>query len=377
MPKSGRIKLPRTAIFAVAALAVGIAACAPVGPEFVRPDVPLNPDWLETELDAFDNDAAELTEWWKTLDDPVLDQLIETAYQRNNALKVAGLRVLESQARLGIATGNRYPQVQVLAGDASAIGTTEAGADSNTRDQSLNQYNLGVSLSWEMDFWGRFRRGVEAADAGLLASIADYDDVLVLLTAQVADIYAIIRATEEQLRLAQESVDIQQRSYDIVQVLYRNGESSELDALQAAAGRVDAQQGQVGEVVLGQGFRFQMGVHTAQAREPPRRGPQTAHIGNHDFLLIAGDDIGDFALTVHQQADLATDLVRQPAHFPRQFRGDDLLRSYPAAVKFFQPFHLAGFQPLGISIYFFHDLKSPPFIGRRIRPSRDEMRQLR
>jgi outer membrane protein TolC len=225
------IKLLKTAVTAVAALVV--AACAPVGPDFVRPDVPLNPSWLEEELDSFENDAADLTEWWRTLDDPVLDKLIETAHQQNNALKIAGLRVLESQARLGIATGNRYPQVQVLAGDASAIGTSESGSGSNTRDQSLNQFNLGATVSWEMDFWGRFRRGIEAADAGLLASIADYDDVLVLLTAQVADIYAIIRATEEQLKLAQESVDIQQRSYDIVQVLYRNGDSSELDALQA------------------------------------------------------------------------------------------------------------------------------------------------
>jgi NodT family efflux transporter outer membrane factor (OMF) lipoprotein len=231
LPKAGPNKLPRAALPAIAALVV--AACAPVGPDFVRPDVPLNPDWLDAELDAFDNDAADLTEWWRTFEDPVLDKLIETAYQQNNALKIAGLRVLESQARLGIATGNRYPQVQVLAGDASAIGTSEPGSGSSTRDQSLNQFNLGATLSWEMDFWGRFRRGIEAADAGLLASIADYDDLLVLLTAQVADVYTIIRATEEQLELAQESVDIQQRSYDIVQVLYRNGESSELDALQA------------------------------------------------------------------------------------------------------------------------------------------------
>lgn len=233
MPTARRNSLPKAALPAVAALALVLGACAPVGPDFVRPDVPLNPGWLDEELEAYESDAAELTEWWKTLEDPVLNKLIETAYQQNNALKIAGLRVLESQARLGIATGSRYPQVQVLAGDASAIGTSESGSGSSTRDQSLNQFNLGATLSWEMDFWGRFRRGIEAADAGLLASIADYDDVLVLLTAQVADIYAIIRATEEQLKLAQESVDIQQRSYDIVQVLYRNGDSSELDALQA------------------------------------------------------------------------------------------------------------------------------------------------
>jgi NodT family efflux transporter outer membrane factor (OMF) lipoprotein len=84
-----------------------------------------------------------------------------------------------------------------------------------------------------MDFWGRFRRGIEAADASYLSSIAAYDDVVVLLTAQVADVYTNIRSTEEQLRLARDSVTIQRRSYDITELLYRNGENSELDALQA------------------------------------------------------------------------------------------------------------------------------------------------
>ena len=214
-------------------LATALVACAPVGPDFVRPDVPLNPAWLDAELEQFNSDPADLTAWWKTLEDPVLDRLIQLAYRQNNALKIAGLRVLESQARLNIAVGGRYPQVQVGVGDVTAIGTSKSSANSGSRDLSFLQYNLATTLSWEMDFWGRFRRGIEAADASLLASIADYDDLLVLLTAQVADVYTIIRATEEQLRLAHDSVAIQQRSYDIVQVLYRNGDSSELDALQA------------------------------------------------------------------------------------------------------------------------------------------------
>ena len=60
---------------AVTALATVLVACAPVGPEFVRPDVPLNPKWLDAELEQFDNDAAELTERWRRFEDPVLDRL--------------------------------------------------------------------------------------------------------------------------------------------------------------------------------------------------------------------------------------------------------------------------------------------------------------
>jgi len=210
-----------------------LSACAPVGPDFVRPDVETRPEWLKQELDTFETTPAELSRWWQTLGDPVLDELIVTARRENNSLRIAGLRVLESQARLNIAIGNRYPQQQVLAGNVAAIGNSENTANSVSTDTSFTELNLGASVVWEIDFWGRFRRGIEAADADLLASIADYDDVIVLLTAQVADVYALIRSTEEQLRLARDSYDIQERSFEIAEVLYRNGSSSELDALQA------------------------------------------------------------------------------------------------------------------------------------------------
>jgi len=210
-----------------------LGACAPVGPEFVRPEVPANPAWLDAELEAFQTDSAKLEAWWSMLEDPVLDELIATAHRENSALEIAGLRVLESQARLNIAVGAKYPQQQVLAGNISAIGASESTPNTGMTDTNFTEFNLGASVAWEIDFWGRFRRGVEAADASLLASIASYDEALVLLTAQVADVYALIRATEEQLRLARESYAIQERSYEIAEVLYRNGSSSELDALQA------------------------------------------------------------------------------------------------------------------------------------------------
>jgi len=219
--------------FGVFVAAVLMSACAPVGPDFVRPEAPANPAWLDAELEQFDTDPAELAEWWRTLNDPILDELIATARRENNNLRIAGLRVLESQARLNIAVGSKYPQTQVLAGDVTAIGTSENAANSVTTDTSFTELNIGASVVWEIDFWGRFRRGIEAADADLLASIASFDDAMVLVTAQVADVYAVIRATEEQLRLAKESYEIQKRSFEIAEVLFRNGSSSELDALQA------------------------------------------------------------------------------------------------------------------------------------------------
>ena len=92
---------------------------------------------------------------------------------------------------------------------------------------------MGFNLGWEMDFWGRFRRGIEAADAGYLASLAQYDDLQVLIAAQTADLYVSIRTLEARLIIAQENAAIQKRSLDITRLLFKSGNESELDVQQA------------------------------------------------------------------------------------------------------------------------------------------------
>jgi NodT family efflux transporter outer membrane factor (OMF) lipoprotein len=214
---------------AMAPLAVLVAACAPVGPDFVKPEGEAPAQWSTPAEQGIDSSPAELVRWWRIFDDPVLDALVDEALRNNNGLEIAGLRVLEALAQLGIATGLQYPQTQVAAGQALWVSPAEnTGSTSN-----FWQYSLGVSASWEIDFWGRFRRGIESADAAFLASIAAYDQAQVLLTAAVVDIYTVIRVTEEQLRIAHDNLILQQRSYDIAEILYRNGADSELDMQQA------------------------------------------------------------------------------------------------------------------------------------------------
>jgi NodT family efflux transporter outer membrane factor (OMF) lipoprotein len=211
------------------ALTLMLGGCAAVGPDFEKPEADIPDSWNQPTEAGLETSPHALVEWWKLFDDPVLDGLVETALRNNNTLEIAGLRVLEAQAQLGIATGLKYPQVQAAAGDATYISPPDnSGVTSN-----YWQFGLGASASWEIDFWGRFRRGIESADAAFMASIAGYDQARVVMTAAVVDLYTVIRTTEEQLRISNENVKIQQRSYDIARVLYENGADSELDMQQA------------------------------------------------------------------------------------------------------------------------------------------------
>ncbi len=99
---------------------------------------------------------VDLSFWWRLFDDPVLNGLIETAKQQNPSLRIAGLRILESRAQLGIATSNRYPQAQQASGGVDYVNTQESGGI-GANDQSLTSYRAGFNAGWELDFWGRFR----------------------------------------------------------------------------------------------------------------------------------------------------------------------------------------------------------------------------
>jgi NodT family efflux transporter outer membrane factor (OMF) lipoprotein len=211
-------------------VALALASCAAVGPDYDKPVAPVADAWEVVQDSGLQATEYELVEWWEVFNDPVLDQLVDIAHRQNYSLELAGLRVLEARAQLGVAIGIQYPQQQLAAGGLTRISPSENAGQGST---GFNQYDLGASLAWEIDFWGKFRRGIESADAALAASVANYDEAMVLVTAQVASTYVTVRLLEEQLRIANENLKLQQRSYDIAEVLYRNGQDSELDVQQA------------------------------------------------------------------------------------------------------------------------------------------------
>lgn len=225
------------------ATALLLSACSALGPDFERPAVP---SWLASwsggslaslasESPAAGQDdgggPAGVDSWWRNFNDPLLAALIAEAQRVNPDVRTAGMRILEARAQLAIATSGLYPQQQQVSGEVLRQGARQAGGP----DTAYTAYGAGFGIGWEIDFWGKFRRGIESAEAGYFASIARYDDVQVLIAAQVASAYSSIGTIAARLQIADENAALQARSLEITERLYHSGNQSELDVQQAKA----------------------------------------------------------------------------------------------------------------------------------------------
>jgi NodT family efflux transporter outer membrane factor (OMF) lipoprotein len=226
---SGVFQPLRVAIILLLLMTMLTGGCAMVGPDFKTPAATVADEWTTGERADITRQPPAYSQWWQVFNDPVLDKLVQTAYEQNLTLQIAGLRVLEARAQLGIVTGSLYPQSQGVSGNYSY----NRGKETPFTDKYFNQAGIGFDAGWELDFWGKFRRGVESADANLIANIASYDDVLVTLTAEVARNYVLIRTLEERIRLARENISIQQRSLELTTNQFETGSVTELDMQQA------------------------------------------------------------------------------------------------------------------------------------------------
>jgi NodT family efflux transporter outer membrane factor (OMF) lipoprotein len=214
------------------AASLAIAGCA-VGPDYTAPADETPGDWQLPDDAQLGGGASEHAEWWESFNDPALNRLVERARSQNLSLRIAGLRILESRALLGIAEGQRFPQQQQINGDVTAIEVSANAPNASLADRSYTRATVGLDVSWEADFWGRFKRGIEAADALLDADVANFDDALVLLSAETAQSYISVRLLQERLRLAKANEASQARALEIASVLFDNGATTELDVTQA------------------------------------------------------------------------------------------------------------------------------------------------
>jgi NodT family efflux transporter outer membrane factor (OMF) lipoprotein len=217
---------------AVLSVPLALGGCS-VGPNFTRPEVKVNANWQTQSDPRITTQTAVDLQWWKTFDDMALDRLIQLAYRQNLPLQVAGLKIVEARAQLGIATGLQFPQQQELFASGSAVGLSKNGPNVENFDRHYLNFLTGFDATWELDFWGKYRRGVETEADTLVASIADYYSAIVSLTAEVARTYAVIRTFEVLIDLALQNARVQEEGRRLADARFRNGATSELDVTQA------------------------------------------------------------------------------------------------------------------------------------------------
>jgi outer membrane protein TolC len=205
-----------------------------VGPNYCKPPAPVASEWIDYQDPRVKSEEPDLAEWWHVFKDPALDALIETAYRQNISLREAGARILEARAVRAIAVGEFFPQSQQAFADYQHFGLPRNTAIFAPFPKKwFNNLDVGVSAAWEVDFWGRFRRAIEAADRDLDASVENYDDVLVILLADVASSYTQVRIGQDRLRYAWLNVVSQYDAYHLAADKYILGAATERDLQQA------------------------------------------------------------------------------------------------------------------------------------------------
>ncbi len=206
-----------------------VAGCA-VGPDYRPPVMPAT-DFVAAEPAGVVQQPFEAA-WWEQFGDPVLDGLIERALAADLDLRIAAARVSEARALLGAQRRTRWPaaSVEVVHDEREAqqpgFTTTRIDAES---------YEVGIVTLWELDLFGRVRRGVQAAAADAETAEADLRDAQVLVAAEVANTYLDLREAQKRLQVAQANLSNQRETLDLTRVRLDLGRGSELDVASASA----------------------------------------------------------------------------------------------------------------------------------------------
>ena len=206
------------------------AGCMAVGPDYQKPETAVPEGWRELPDPALVRDGAVVREWWTLFDDPLLNDLIAAAEAGNRNLRQAVARVKESRARLGVARGERLPQVEA---QGSAIRQRGSENSLTGRGYTETLYRTGLDASWELDLFGRISRSVEAATADYQASEEERTDVLVSLYAEVARTYFAVRTYQARLIATRGNLESQQQVLRLTRSRFENGLATGLDVAQA------------------------------------------------------------------------------------------------------------------------------------------------
>lgn len=207
-----------------------LTGCQAVGPDYVAPQTTLPESWgAKASSDLLP------VEWWAIFNDPQLSQLVQSATTNNLNLQLATARMQQSRALLGVTDAALSPDLNLdgsyLRQRATSVGSMDPSGKKGQAD--FNNWHGGFGATWELDMWGKLRRASESSQAGFAASQENRRALLTSITAEVTSDYLRLRATQQQLAVAQENHSTALQTLQLTQSRHQNGTGNELDIDQA------------------------------------------------------------------------------------------------------------------------------------------------
>ncbi|WP_024889199.1 efflux transporter outer membrane subunit [Luteimonas huabeiensis] len=287
---------PRRHAALAACLLAGLSGCATVGPDYRAPALDAPANWIEADATRPGGDRDDLRAWWRAFQDPLLDRLVDRALAHHQDLDIALARLRQARAvRIQVASA-AMPELSIGAAGEAARGSDALDSPPGGRARA---WHLGLDASWELDLFGRTRRAVEAADAGIQALVEDHRALQASLVAELVSDYVGLRAAQLRLAIARENVGTLVDAERLAERAYRSGLGTLADVMQARAER-----------------------ETAQA-QPPLLEADIARLG-HAIGILTGGFPGDWRAALSAPAPR----LPRPAGLPL-WLPSDVIRSRP------------------------------------------------
>jgi len=218
----------------VTLLLMGLTGCA-LGPDYQRPETHVNDQWQGEAIADHHAHAVDTGIWWHQLDDPLLTELVDEAMQHNYSLAVALDNIERAKALRRQAGAGYYPQVDAKGSGSRSRFSRQTGFGANTGTR--NTFSASLDASWEADLFGRTRRTIESADAGIQAGEAERQGVMLSVVAELASNYFEARGLQRQVVMTRRNIGLLREVEGIARIQSDLGVTTELDLMQASGER--------------------------------------------------------------------------------------------------------------------------------------------
>ncbi len=208
-----------------------IAGCA-VGPNYVRPKTPVAATFAAAEPGVYSSGHAQVA-FWRQFDDPMLDRLVGDALTANYSLRISLARLVQARA---LRNQSRFDLAPTVTGSGGYTKQRTATAqDPFGGPDTTSYYNAGFDATWELDFFGGVRRGIEAREAEMERQVANLHDAQVSVIAEVARNYFELRGEQTELAVARANAHDQRQALTLTEAELSAGNGTELDVARAQA----------------------------------------------------------------------------------------------------------------------------------------------